>query len=112
VAITVQRVNGSVGTATVDYTTVSGTATAGADFTPKSGTLTFADGETTKTINVPIVQDTVFEGFSGETFNFVLSNPTGGATLGAPSTAIVTISDDDPAPQISIADTQVLEGNS
>jgi parallel beta-helix repeat protein len=103
-------VGGSAGTVTVDYATVSGTATAGADFTAVSGTLTFADGEISKFITIPILQDSIFEG--PEQFTVVLSSPTGGAGLGSPATGVVTISDDDPPPVVSIGDASIVEGNS
>src|SRR4029450_8168160 len=44
---------------TVNYATADGTATAGSDYQPFSGTLVFAPGETTKTVLVPIVGDTL-----------------------------------------------------
>ena len=56
-------------TVTVDYATADGTAAAGADYTATSGTLTFAAGERTKTVNVPILDDAVDEG--SETFTGV-----------------------------------------
>jgi subtilisin family serine protease len=65
---------------TVTYATADGTATAGADYTSTSGTLTFQPGETSKTIDVPILGDTIPE--SSETFTLTLADPTGGAILG------------------------------
>ena len=56
-AFTVQLSFASATPVTVTYATADGTATAGSDFTPASGTLTFAPGETTKTVLVPIVND-------------------------------------------------------
>src|SRR5206468_2335890 len=109
ITLTVYRNNGSGGAASVDYATASGTATAGSDFTSKSGTLSFADGEVSKTIVVPILEDTLFEG--PESFTVTLSNPTNGTTVGA-STATVTINDNDPGPTASINDITVTEGNS
>ncbi len=64
---------------TVAYTTSGGTATAGADYTPVSGTLTFAPGQTTQTVTVPVLGDTVSEG--NETVLVRLSNPVQ-ATIG------------------------------
>ncbi|MFM2062782.1 MAG: hypothetical protein RLZZ507_2452 [Cyanobacteriota bacterium] len=57
---------------TVNFTTANGTATAGSDFTSTSGTLTFATNETTKTITIPIIGDTIVE--ANETFFVNLSN--------------------------------------
>lgn len=77
---------------TVLYSTSDGTATANSDYTPVSGTVTFGAGEVQKTITVPITNDTSLE--DAETFSVVLSNPAM-AALGTPSSATVTISDDD-----------------
>jgi hypothetical protein len=94
VNLIVTRTGGSVGAATVDYATSDGTATQKGDYTIKLGTLKFADGETSKIISVPIVNDVFVEG--DETFTATLSNPTGtGVTLGSQSTITVTIMDDD-----------------
>lgn len=93
--VTVNRTGGSTGTVTVGYSTVAGSATAGSDYTVTTGTLSFGPGETSKTFLVPILNDAINE--STESFSVVLSNATGGATLGAPSTAAVSITDDDPA---------------
>ena len=60
---------------TVDYATAAGTATAGADYTATSGTLTFAPGETAKTVQVPVADDTVSD--DGETLTLRLSNASG-----------------------------------
>ncbi len=86
--VLVRRTGGSAGVATVDYQLTSGSATAGADFLPLSGTLTFADGETAREILVPITTGDALE--LTETFTITLSNPTGGAALGA--TTLETIS--------------------
>jgi len=95
---------------TVNYATSNGTATAGSDYTAKSGTLTFAAGVTSKTFAIPIVKDTLDE--SDETVNLTLSNPTGGATLGTPDTAVLTIIDNDTGGvlQFSSATYSVNEG--
>ena len=89
---------------TIDYATQDGTATtANNDYAATNGTLTFNPGETTKTITVNVNGDTTYEG--DETFNVVLTNPNG-ATLGT-STATETIADDDTAPVLSFAATNV-----
>lgn len=76
--------------ASVQYSTSSGTATAGSDYTEISGILTF-NNETTKTIFVPIIGDTLVE--QDETFSLTLSNPVG-ATI-TTATATGTILNDD-----------------
>ncbi|HEX8162692.1 MAG TPA: S8 family serine peptidase [Pyrinomonadaceae bacterium] len=63
------------------------------DYATTVQTLTFAAGETTKTVNVPLVNDAHVE--PNETVQIALSNATGGAALAAPSTAVLTITSDD-----------------
>ena len=116
--ITVTRTGGSDGTVTVNYATVAGgTATGGAacgagiDYVNTSGTLTFIAGDTSETFNVTICQDATDE--PNETINLALSMPTGGATIGTQSTAVLTITDDDPTPgSFSINDVRRFEGDS
>jgi hypothetical protein len=101
-AITVTRAGGGTGAVGVSFATSNGTATAGLDYTTVSQTLSFANGDTTaKTVNIPIIDDTIFEG--NETVNLTLSNPTGGATLGSPGSAVLTIVDNEAAPPASIS---------
>jgi hypothetical protein len=105
VQLTVVR-NGPTNTvATVDYATANGTASSGADYAQTSGTLQFDAGQTSKTISVLIFDDAATEG--NETFSVVLSNPTGATILGSPSTATVTIVDDDTS-QFTFAAPQYL----
>jgi CSLREA domain-containing protein len=91
--ILVSRTSGTAGTVSVDYQTANGTATAGQDYTAASGTLVFLDGQTSATFNVPILQDNLGE--ASETVFLTLSNPNGGAGLGAPASRTLTILDDD-----------------
>jgi hypothetical protein len=94
VTITARRSGGSLGgPVTVDYATSQGTATAGSDFTATSGTLTFGPGEAAKSFTVHVTNDAVHDG--SETFQVTLSNAGGGASLGSPAGATVTIADDD-----------------
>ncbi|MDJ0897591.1 MAG: PQQ-dependent sugar dehydrogenase [Xenococcus sp. MO_188.B8] len=96
VAVTIVRTQGSDGVVTVDYRSVNGSATAGSDYTAVTGTATFNDGETSKTIRIPILEDSISEG--AETFSFTIDNATNGASLLAPRTALITIEDNDIVP--------------
>jgi len=104
-AVIVYRVNGSSGTATVDYSTSNDVAIAGVDYVAKSGTLTFADGETQKTISISTIDDAIYEDI--EPFFITLSNPTGGTTLSVAS-ARVFIGDNENPPTISVNDVSLL----
>ena len=86
---------------TVDYATSDGTATAGADYTSTSGTLTFAAGEISKTIAVPVLEDSVDEG--SETFTMTLANPSGGNAYLFDAEATGTIENHDPLPRALMA---------
>lgn len=106
VAVTITRSGGS-GTVWVTLATSNGSALAGSDYTsvntivvfPGSG---FATTATSQTVLIPIVDDGVGE--NQESLNLTLSSPAGGAVLGARSTAILRIADDDPpvAPMLSV----------
>ena len=78
-SFTVRLTPAATRTVTVDYATADETAEEGEDYTATSGTLTFARGETSKTITVPIEDDSIED--NGETFTVTLSNPTGGAGI-------------------------------
>jgi hypothetical protein len=78
-------------TVTVLAATADGTATAGADYTAVSQTVTFAAGQTSQTVSVPILGDTVVEGT--ETFLVNLSGATNATITRAQG--IGTIGDDD-----------------
>jgi len=69
----------------------------------------FAEGETERTIELAIHQDTRIEG--DETVNLYLLNPTGGQVRGEIKTAVMTILDDEPRPEITIGDRTVMERN-
>jgi ribosomal protein L35AE/L33A len=89
VVVTVNRVEGATGVVTVDFETSNGTATSGSDYAATAGKLTFNQGETSKSFFITFVSDSVFEG--DETLNITLSNPSGGAVLGTPVSAVLTI---------------------
>ena len=62
------------------------------DYENTIGTMTFAAGETSKSFSIAIIDDSYAEGT--ETFTVGLNSPSG-ATLGAQSTATVTITDNE-----------------
>jgi len=94
-AVTVNRTGSSAGTASATLNLSNGTAVAPADYANTAIPVNFAAGETTKTIVVPIVDDTLVEG--NETVNLSLTNPTGTSrvSLGTQSTATLNIVDND-----------------
>jgi hypothetical protein len=106
--ITLTRTGGSNVPVTVDYATSDGTAHAGSAYTATSGTLTFGVGETSKTFTVPILDDPVYIG--NRTLNLTLSSPTGGAALGSPATAVLTIVESDPPASSSQFDIYASDG--
>lgn len=101
-ALTIQRTGGTDGTVSIGYVVtvpeqlrVKERATSGEDFQGTlSGSVTFAAGETTRTLLIPIVDDNLVEATT-ESFVVTLSNPTNGAQLGSLTTVTVGIRDDD-----------------
>ena len=110
--ITVTRTGGSSGPASVAYATANGTATGGdscggsVDYRTTSGTLNWANGDAaSKTFTVTVCNDSLFE--NNETLTLTLSNATG-AALGSPSTAALTITNDDAAPPTPAAGSVII----
>ena len=91
---------------TVAYSTSDGTAVAGADYEAVGGSLVFTPGETTATVSIPLVQDSLDE--PDENFTVSLSNPAN-ATL-ATATAEGLIIDDDLVAQLAVAGGSSVEG--
>jgi hypothetical protein len=91
--ITVRRSGNVSNPATVQYTTVSDTASAGSDYLTSSGTLSFAANENSKTFQVTIINDAFPE--DDELVHLVLSDVTGAGVLGSPSVATLRINNSD-----------------
>jgi hypothetical protein len=89
--VTLTRTEGSTGEVSVTLNLTDNTATTGSDYDATPIIVTFADGETNKTVIIPLVDDLIFE--NDENFNVTLTNPTGGSALGNQTTATVTIID-------------------
>ena len=94
-------------TVRVDYSTDNGTAIAGDDYQAASDTLVFSPGDTTQMLTVLVIGDLQLE--QDETFVVNLSNADN-ATI-ADGQGVGTITNDDVAPQLSINDVTVTEGN-
>ncbi|MCL1468468.1 Calx-beta domain-containing protein [Argonema galeatum] len=92
-AVTVTRTNGSDGAVSVTVTSSDGTATAPNDYNNNQIVVNFANGETSKTVTIPIVNDTVAE--YTEKLNLSLGNVTGNAEIGTQNTAVLEIVDND-----------------
>ena len=83
-------------TVSVNYATSDGTATAGDDYTAKNGSLTFNAGETSKTIQVSIIDDTVDD--DNETLTVTLSNASGAEISDGQATGTITDGDTETSP--------------
>jgi len=101
VTITVNRIGDTSGVASVDCNTSNVTASERRDYIAALGKLSFAPNETSKSFVVLINEDSYVEG--PETFNVNLTNPSG-VTLGGPSIATVTITDDSSEPSTNVID--------
>jgi subtilisin-like proprotein convertase family protein len=94
----------------VAYSTAPLTATPGRDYTAVSGVLTFAAGETSGRITVPVVADRIEE--QDELFKVVLSGPSG-LFIDRPEALGRIVNDDFVGlPKISIYDASLVEGDS
>ncbi|HEX6125137.1 MAG TPA: FG-GAP-like repeat-containing protein [Pyrinomonadaceae bacterium] len=92
--ITITRLNGAASDIVVQYSTSDGTAVAGEDYTATSGSVTFGADETSKTFNIPIIND-ISDEADIETINVNITGVAGGGTVGSPSASVVNIEDDD-----------------
>ena len=108
-SFTVTRTGDTSAPASVNYKTsdsaglancsvVAAKASERCDYVTSIGTVSFAAGQSSKTVTIPVVDDALVEG--DETFTITLSNVTG-ATLSATSVAAITIVDNDSSPSSS-----------
>ena len=90
-----------------------GDATQGEDFTLSEQVLTFAPGETTKTVDVTIIDDNQYEGGEGQRHEVIaieLDDPVNSVTSGLNRRATILINDDDKEVSIHADDTDIVEG--
>jgi len=106
IQITITRTGSVSGSAAVNFATsdsaglascsvTNGFASERCDYATTTGTARFASGENSASVIIPIVNDALVEG--SENFAISLSAPSG-VTLGSPTTATITIIDNDAAP--------------
>jgi YVTN family beta-propeller protein len=105
---TVTRSGTTTGASSVKVKTGGGTATAGTDYTAVPLTVVnFAAGDTSQPVTVNVAGDNLPE--KDETFNLMLSVPTG-ATI-ADGSATATIRNDDGSAYLTVGNVSVNEGN-
>ncbi|HBE21115.1 MAG TPA: hypothetical protein DDW51_26845, partial [Cyanobacteria bacterium UBA11367] len=84
-AVTVTRSGVSNGAVSATINLQNGTAESPSDYTNTPIIVNFADGETSKTVAIPIINDAIIE--PDETVQLTLTNPTGGAIIGQQNSA-------------------------
>ncbi|MBL1178647.1 DUF4347 domain-containing protein [Pantanalinema sp. GBBB05] len=93
--VTINRTGNVGATSSVNVIVGAGSAIAGSDFTATTVTVNFTAGQTTATIPIQIIGDTLNE--PNETISLSFANPSTGSQIGTSiSTATLTIVDDDP----------------
>ncbi|HKO58083.1 MAG TPA: Calx-beta domain-containing protein, partial [Thermoanaerobaculia bacterium] len=88
----VLRRDGTDGAVTARYSTANDTAVAGEQYVATSDTVRFEAGEILKTIEIPLIDDSIYSGDTS--FKVALSDPAG-ATITTPSTVPVNLRDND-----------------
>ena len=107
VTIGVDRIGGTNGNFTVQYATTNGTALSGTNYLATNGVLTFAPGETFQTFTIPILDNPQI---TGDVIFFVqLSSASAPAELVNPTTAAVTVLDDNVGLALTTATNTVSE---
>jgi Calx-beta domain len=113
-AIILKRSGGSASNVTVRLQTVDAPlnpATAGSDYTAIDTIVTFGPGETRKTNQLHIINDTIADAIAPETIRLTLTEFTGGAKPGN-SNAIVAIIDDESSVSFASATSSGVENRS
>lgn len=91
-AITLRRTDGTASGVTVQVNSIGGSASEGSDYLQVSTNVVFGAGETSKRIFVPLLSDDAVE--DPLNVSLLLSDPTGGAVVGAQATTVLTILND------------------
>jgi Calx-beta domain-containing protein len=101
VRIRIHRGEHGLKDATVFYGTGVGSATEGDDYRPRDGKVVMGAPSDDRSVGIPLIDDDVVEDV--EDFQFRLNRAEGGTVLRVPTTATVTIADDDGPSRISFA---------
>ena len=105
--LSVTRTGGTTGAVKVGYATADSTAHAGTDYLNVTGLLNWNDGDgSSRNVSIPLSDGGISDG-TKRAFLVKLVSPTGGATLGTPSTETVTITEND-APRPTTVTLSVL----
>jgi hypothetical protein len=103
--LNVTRTAGSEGSVSVDYAVSGGSGVAGVDYMLPGGTLNFADGQTSQSITLNILDDGKFG--PNHTVVVTLSNPAGGASVGPIASTTITIKENEPAPILAASNASI-----
>ena len=87
--VTIVRDGANLGTAAVNFSTFDGTAFGNVDYTPVNQQVVFAAGQVSTTVTIGLHSRSFTSG--SISLNILLTNPSAGASLGAPATGLVTI---------------------
>jgi CSLREA domain-containing protein len=101
--ITVTRFFETATNNSVSFAVQDGTATSGLDYIATNGVLDFTGTDRTRTFAIQILNDNIAE--FPETVRLILSNPTGGASLGLLTQATLTIIDNDGTNRFTVINT-------
>lgn len=105
--VTLARIDGTDGAASVHYETSDDTAHSGVHYQATSGTLAFRDGQIFASFDVPVIDDAIVS--TGAAFKVTLSAPSG-ATLGI-ATLLVAIVENDTTPVATLENVSAAEGD-
>ena len=107
--VTLSAASGKIVTVSYATSRQTGDTAESGDFTAASGMLTFAAGDTAQTFTVNTTDDSNDE--NDDTFTVTLSGESNATISAAEGTATGTITDNDSAPGLSIADASATEGS-
>ncbi|MEM7055243.1 MAG: Calx-beta domain-containing protein, partial [Pseudomonadota bacterium] len=105
------RSHGFTGTVSAEFTVSNDTALAGQDYIGADQIVSFAEAESIKVIEIPLLVDPAIEA-SPEKAQLALAPATGGAELGMAASELFIFDENQGAPGLIIDDTVMTEGQS